>query len=93
LTLFGTKPVAFKALPRWNFGPMVAVSLSPIQINNQQQKLNVVWNEYFNYIIGTNVNFILTQRFGANLGINTINNTNPIIPTTFALTIGARFAF
>jgi hypothetical protein len=93
LTFFGTKPVTFKALPRWNFGPMVAVSLSPIQINNQEQKVNVVWNEYFNYIIGTNVNFNLTQRFGANLGINTINNTNPIIPTTFALTIGARFAF
>lgn len=93
LTFFGTKPVTFKALPRWNFGPMVAVSLSPLQLNNQEQKVNVVWNEYFTYIIGTNVNFNLTQRFGANLGINTINNTNPIIPTTFALTIGARFAF
>lgn len=93
LTFFGTKPVAFKALPRWGFGPMVAVSLSPIQVNKQKNEVNVVWNEYFNYIIGTNVNFNLTQRFVANLGINTINNTNPLIPTTFALTIGARFAF
>lgn len=93
LTFFGTKPVAFKALPRWGFAPMLAVSLTPIQINNQDKKVNVVWNEYFNYIIGTNANFNLTQRFVANLGINTINNTNPIIPTTFAITIGARFAF
>lgn len=93
LTFFGTKPVAFKALPRWGFAPMVAVSLSPIQLNNQDKKVNVVWNEYFNYIIGTNANFNLTQRFVANIGLNTINNTNPIIPTTLAVTIGARFAF
>ena len=92
-TFFGTKPLAFRSLPRWGFAPMVAVSLTPIQINKQKKEVNVVWNEYFNYIIGTNVNFKLTQRFVANLGINTINNTNPIIPTTFAITIGARFAF
>ena len=98
LTFFGTKPVAFKALPRWSFGPMVAVSLTPLQITNTKNEYDknqaeFVWNEYFTYIIGTNVNFNLTQRFVANLGINTINNTNPIIPTTFAITIGARFAF
>ena len=98
LTFFGTKPVAFKALPRWGFGPMVAVSLTPLQITNTKNEFDknqaeFVWNEYFTYIIGTNVNFNLTQRFVANLGINTINNTNPIIPTTFAITIGARFAF
>lgn len=98
LTFFGTKPVNFKALPRWGFGPMVAVSLTPLQIINTKNEFDknqaeFVWNEYFTYIIGTNVNFNLTQRFVANLGINTINNTNPIIPTTFAITIGARFAF
>jgi hypothetical protein len=98
LTFFGTKPVAFKALPRWGFGPMVAVSLTPLQITNTKNEYDknqaeFVWNEYFTYIIGTNVNFNLTQRFVANLGINTVNNTNPIIPTTFAITIGARFAF
>ena len=98
LTFFGTKPVAFKALPRWSFGPMVAVSLTPLQITNTKNEYDknqaeFVWNEYFTYIIGTNVNFNLTQRFVANLGINTINNTNTIIPTTFAITIGARFAF
>lgn len=98
LTFFGTKPVNFRALPRWGFAPMVAVSLTPLQIINNKDEYNknqaeFVWNEYFTYIIGTNANFNLTQRFVANLGINTINNTNPIIPTTFAITIGARFAF
>ena len=98
LTFFGTKPVNFRALPRWGFAPMVAVSLTPLQIINNKNEYNknqaeFVWNEYFTYIIGTNANFNLTQRFVANLGINTINNTNPIIPTTFAVTIGARFAF
>ena len=98
LTFFGTKPVNFRALPRWGFAPMVAVSLTPLQIINNKNEYNknqaeFVWNEYFTYIIGTNANFNLTQRFVANLGINTINNTNPIIPTTFAITIGARFAF
>ena len=98
LTFFGTKPVAFKALKRWSFGPMVAVSLSPLQILNtkneyNKDKVEFVWNKYFTYIIGTNANFNLTQRFAANLGINTINNTSIDIPTTFAVTIGARFAF
>jgi hypothetical protein len=72
---------------------MLAVSLNPVQLNYQENKANVVLNEYFNYIVGTSANFNLTQRFVANLGINTINNTNPLIPTTFAITIGARFAF
>jgi hypothetical protein len=93
LTFFGTKPVNFRALPRWGFAPMLAISLNPVQLNYQENKANVVLNEYFNYIVGTSANFNLTQRFVANLGINTINNTNPLIPTTFAITIGARFAF
>lgn len=98
LTLFGTKPLNFKALPRWSFAPMLAISLTPLQIINSKNEFNknqaqFVWNEYFTYIIGNNINFNLTQRFTANLGINTINNTNPIVPTTFAITIGARFAF
>ena len=98
LTLFGTKPVSFKSLPRWGFAPMTAISLTPLQIINSKNQYNknqaeFIWNEYFTYIIGTGANFNLTQRFVANLGINTINNTNPIIPTTFAITIGARFAF
>ena len=97
-TFFGTKPIKFRALPRWGFGPMAAISLTPLQVINSKNEYDknqatFVWNEYFNYIIGTNVNFNLTQRFVANMGVNTINNTNKDIPTTFAITIGARFSF
>lgn len=92
-TFFGTKPVAFKGLPRWSFAPMSAISLTPIQVNLNQGSIETKWNENFTYILGTGANFQLTQRFVFNIGINTINNTDPIIPTTFAFTIGARLAF
>lgn len=92
-TLFGTRPINFKTLPRWSFAPMIATSLTPIQLIYTESKLDIVWNEHFTYIVGVSTNFNLTQRFVANLGINTINNTNPIIPTSFAITIGARFSF
>lgn len=93
LTFFGTKPLSFKSLPRWSFAPMVATSFTPIQLFYQEKQLTTLWNQHFTYILGVSTNFNLTQRFVANLGINTINNTNPIIPTTFAITIGARFSF
>lgn len=93
LTMFGTKPTAFESLPRWSFDPMVAISLTPIQLTYTEKQVSTVFNPNFTYIVGTGINFNLTQRFKANLGINTINNTSKLIPTTFALTIGARFAF
>lgn len=99
LILFGTKPFQFKFLPRWSFSPMVATSFSPYTLSilkNNFGKFTIfesTWNENFTYILGSNINFALTQRFAANLGINTINNTDPAIPTSFAITIGARFAF
>jgi hypothetical protein len=93
LTFFGTKPVAFKALPRWGFAPMVATSHSPIQFTVAESNVDITTNGNFTYIIGTGVNFNLTQRFVANLGFNTINNTDKAIPTTLAVTVGARFAF
>lgn len=92
-TFFGTKPVAFKGLPRWSFAPMTAVSLTPIQVNFNQDNIETKWNEHFTYIVGSGANLQLTQRFVFNIGVNTINNTDPIIPTTFAFTIGARLAF
>jgi hypothetical protein len=69
---------------------MLAVSL-PVKLYPLDLKVDPFNN--FTYIVGMNTNFQLTQRFVANLGINTINNTDPIIPTTFAATIGARFQF
>jgi hypothetical protein len=90
ITGFGTKPFNFQKLPRWSFSPMLAVSL-PVKLYPLDLKVDPFNN--FTYIVGMNTNFQLTQRFVANLGINTINNTDPIIPTTFAATIGARFQF
>jgi len=90
LTGFGTKPFTFEKLPRWSFSPMVAISI-PIKI--QPLDLKFIPAKNFTYIVGNSTNFQLTQRFVANLGINVIGNTDPIIPLTFAATIGARFAF
>ena len=90
LTGFGTKPFTFEKLPRWSFSPMVAISI-PIKI--EPLNLRITPAENFTYILGNSTNFQLTQRFVANLGINVIGNTDPIIPLTFAATIGARFAF
>lgn len=93
LTLFGTKPVSFRVLPRWGFAPMAAISLTPLQVNISEGKAESFVNGNFTYILGSGANFKLTQRFVFNLGVNTINNTDPVIPTTFAVTIGARFNF
>lgn len=90
VTGFGTKPFVFEKLPRWSFSPMLAISL-PVKIQPIDLKVDPFNN--FTYIIGMNTNFQLSQRFVANLGINTISNTDPIIPMTFAATIGARFQF
>jgi hypothetical protein len=90
ITGFATKPFNFEKLPRWSFSPMLAISL-PVKI----KPLDLIVDPFnnFTYIIGLNTNYQLTQRFTANLGINTVSNTDPIIPITFAATIGARFAF
>ena len=77
---------------------MMAASFSPLQIFISPNEFNkseaeFAWNKYFTYIIGTNTNYVLTQRFVANLGVSSINNTNKIIPSTYAITIGARFQF
>ena len=90
VTGFGTKPFNFQSLPRWSFSPMLAISL-PVKLYPIDLKVDPFNN--FTYITGLSTNFQLTQRFVANLGINAISNTDPIIPTTFAATIGARFAF
>jgi hypothetical protein len=90
ITGFGTKPFIFEKLPRWTFSPMLALSL-PVKIYPIDLKLDPLNN--FTYITGMSTNFKLTQRFVANLGINAISNTDPLIPTTFAATIGARFQF
>lgn len=98
LTFFGTKPFLIKYLHRWSFSPMLATSFSPLQLYINKNEFNkntseFVWNKYFTYITGVSGNFMLSQRFVANLGINNIGNTNKDIPSTYAITVGARFQF
>ena len=85
LTAFITRPFPFK---RYTISPMVAVSSSPISYTTATNKFT--YSEYMTYIVGSNFDFNLTQRFKANLGINTINNTNKNIPMTYAITIGSK---
>jgi hypothetical protein len=90
ITGFATKPFTFKRVPRYTVAPMLALSL-PVTI--RPLDLKVIPFENFTYIIGTNHSYKLSQRFNANLGISTIHNTDKKIPMTYALTVGARFAF
>jgi hypothetical protein len=85
LTAFITRPFPFK---RVTLSPMVAVSASPISYITSAKK--PTFSQYFTYIIGSNFDFNLTQRFKANLGINTVGNTNNDIPMTYAITIGSK---
>ena len=90
ITGFGTKPLKFKKSPRWIFSPMLAISL-PVKLYSKNLFIDPFNN--FTYIIGNSTNFQISQRFIANLGITVIGNTDPLIPFTFAATIGSRFAF
>lgn len=85
LTTFITRAFPFK---RYTISPMVAVSGSPISYITSAK--NPTFSQYVTYIIGSNFDFNLTQRFKANLGINTIGNTNKEIPMTYAITIGSK---
>ncbi len=85
LTAFITRPFPFK---RVTLSPMVAVSSSPISYITSAKK--PTFSQHVIYIIGSNLDFNLTQRFKANLGINTVGNTNNDIPMTYAITIGSK---
>jgi len=90
ITGFGSKPFNFKQLPRWTFTPMVAIS-APVKIMPLDLQINPF--NHFTFIVGNSTNFKISQRFVANLGINIVGNSDPLIPFTFAATIGSRFAF
>ena len=87
-TFFATKPFPGK---RWTTSPMVALSFSPVTYSTTDNK--VAFNQYFSYIVGSNFDFNLSQRFKANIGTNMVGNTNTPIPVTFGFTIGSRFSF
>ena len=89
LTLFGTKP--FPVKERLTISPMLAYSHSPFTYAFKAK--TPTWSKYGTYILGSNFDFRLSQRFNANIGGTVIGNTQPGIPFSYALTVGSRFAF
>jgi hypothetical protein len=85
LIIFVTKPFPFK---RYTISPMLATSYSPVGYTSRDNTFS--FTKDITYIVGSNFDLSLTKRFKANLGINTIGNTNPDIPLTYAITIGSK---
>jgi hypothetical protein len=88
IVFFGTKPFPLKRL---TISPMLAAAFNPISYSTVDNKITL--NKYFTYIIGSNFDFTLSKRFRANIGGNTILNTNTDIPITWSITIGSKFKF
>lgn len=91
LTAFGTKPFNFKKLPRVTISPMLAYSMSPVTYDFDLNE--IILSKYGTWIVGSNFDFNLTQRFRANLGGTLIGSTMPDMPLSYALTIGSKFQF
>ena len=91
--LFGTKPFPTKKV---TISPMLALALNPVSYNfdiRQPGKGKIAWNEHITYIVGSNFDVGLTQRFRFNIGGNIIGTTLPGIPLTWSATIGSKFQF
>lgn len=91
--LFATKPFPTK---RITISPMVALAFNPISYAFNIKKPtqgDFTFTPYFTYIVGSNFDFSLTQRFRANIGGNVVGNTQPGIPLTYSITIGSKFQF
>ena len=92
--LFGTKPFPTK---RVTISPMLALAFNPVSytFNTKEKTLkgDLVWNEHITYIVGSNFDVGLTQRFRFNIGGNIIGTTLPGIPLTWSATIGSKFQF
>ena len=89
ITGFATKP--FNVKDRVTISPMLAYSHAPMTYSVKANKVS--WTEYGTYIIGSNFDFKLSQRFNANIGGTVIGNTQPGIPLSYAVTVGSRFQF
>lgn len=87
-TLFATRPFPFN---RITLSPMLASSFSPMSYSTETHIF--VLNKHFTYILGSNFDFNLTKRFKANIGVNSVGNTDNNIPMTYAITIGSKFKF
>jgi hypothetical protein len=93
LVAFGTKSYN---VGRIVVSPMVALASNPFTYSftfTQPGKGETVWNPHITYIVGSNFDFNLTQRFRANIGGNVIGSTLPGIPLTYGITIGSKFQF
>jgi len=92
--LFGTKPFPTK---RVTISPMLALALNPISYTFSTKKAvfkgELALNEHITYIVGSNFDVGITQRFRFNIGGNIIGTTLPEIPITWSATIGSKFQF
>lgn len=91
--LFATKPFPTR---RITISPMVALAFNPISYTfniNKPTQGEFTTTQYFTYIVGSNFDFSLTQRFRANIGGNVVGNSQPGIPLTYSITIGSKFQF
>lgn len=92
--LFGTKPFPTK---RVTISPMLALAFNPISYSFSTKKAvfkgELTLNEHVTYIVGSNFDVALTQRFRFNIGGNIIGTTLPGIPLTWSTTIGSKFQF
>lgn len=92
LTAFGTKPFPTrKENNRLTISPMLAYSMAPLSFDLSSKK--PIWTYHGTYIIGSNFDFNITQRFKANIGGTIIGNTQPGFPLSYAFTVGSRFQF
>ena len=91
--LFGTKPFPTK---RVVISPMLALAFNPVSYSfdiKKPGKGEFAFNEHVTYIVGSNFDVNLTQRFKFNIGGNIIGTTLPGIPLTWSATIGSKFQF
>ncbi len=92
--LFGTKPFPTK---RVTISPMVALAFNPVSYTFSTKKSmfkgDVEINKDITYILGSNFDLNISQRFKFNIGGNAIGTTTPGIPLTWSATIGSKFQF
>ena len=92
--LFGTKPFPTK---RVTISPMVALAFNPISYTFSTKKPmfkgDIEFNKDLKYILGSNFDLNISQRFKFNIGGNIIGTTTPGIPLTWSATIGSKFQF
>ena len=89
LTGFATKP--FKWNDRLTISPMLAVS-NPF-VTMSLDTYDTAWNTDIMVIGGSSFSYMLTQRFGLNIGVTAIEATIPQFPTLVNYMIGGRFTF